>query len=75
MAFESKNFRKVQRVGINTWWQYNTLEDTARTVNTRGYFEDVRERFAVGDWIFCTNSDKGCILHVNEIDPLEMNAT
>lgn len=73
MAFISANLRKVQRVGITTWWQYNKIDDTAKTIGTRGYFEDVRERFAVGDWIFCTASDKGCILHVNEIDPLEMN--
>ena len=73
MAYESRNFRKVQRVGINTWWQYNSLEDTVKTIGTRGYFEDVKDRFAVGDWIFCTGSNNGCILHVNDIDPLEMN--
>jgi hypothetical protein len=75
MAFESRNFRKLQRVGINTWWQYSTLQDTAKTVGGRGYFSEAQDRFAVGDWIFCSGNDKGCVLHVNDIDPLEMNAT
>jgi len=44
-----------------------------KTMGTRGYFEDIKDRFAVGDWIFCTGSNNGCILHVNDIDPLEMN--
>ena len=71
MAFVFKNLRKIN--GDNSiFWNYWTLEDTVLTVKQRNYFEPAKTRFAVGDWIFVTAITGSTILHVDEIDPLEM---
>lgn len=70
MPFKRKDMRVVVK-GPPTIWGYHT-EDTATKVFYRGYFEDFRESLAVGDWIMATTSTGGTILHVDEIDPLEV---
>jgi hypothetical protein len=75
MAFDLMKFRKVQRSGMNTWWSYVNHTDNLNTIKKRDYFENVKDRFAVGDWVFCTASNGGVLLHVDEIDPLEMSVS
>lgn len=52
-------------------WTYCT-EETATKVKTRGYFGPAADQLACGDWIFATTSTGGVMLHVDEIDPLEL---
>jgi len=73
MAFELMKFRKIHRAGLNTWWSYVNHTDTVNDIKQRDYFITIRERFAVGDWLFCTGSNGGVILHVDEINPLELS--
>ena len=73
MAFELMKFRKIHRAGLNTWWSYVSHTDTVNDIKQRDYFITIRERFAVGDWLFCTGSNGGVILHVDEINPLELS--
>ena len=73
MAFELTKFRKIHRAGLNTWWSYVNHTDTVNDIKQRDYFITLRERFAVGDWLFCTGSNGGVILHVDEINPLELS--
>ena len=75
MAFELMKFRKIHKAGINTWWSYSSFTDTVNDIKKRDYFASSRDRFAVGDWIFCTGSNGGVILHVDEINPLELSVT
>lgn len=74
MAFSMKYLHRNNLAGPSRMWSYWTLEDTIMTVKTRNYFEDAKELLAVGDWIFVTASNGGTILHVNEIDPLELDS-
>lgn len=53
-------------------WSYWT-EDTAQQVKMRHYFDASRDILSVGDWVFVTSSTGGIILHVEEIDPLELS--
>jgi len=73
MSFELQSLRKFQKSGMVTWWNYTSVNDTVNTISGRGYFELAQDRFTVGDWIYCTGSNGGCILHVDEITPLEMS--
>jgi exosome complex RNA-binding protein Csl4 len=70
MAFMQKDIHAL----VKSWptiWAYRT-GDTSVQVSKRGYFENFRESLAVGDWIMATTSTGGVILHVDEIDPLEL---
>lgn len=49
-------------------------DDTATKVSKRDYFQEAKEELAVGDWIFSTTSTGGLILHVEEIEPLELGS-
>lgn len=70
MAFLQRNLARISDSSPR-FWSYWT-EDTAAKVKARGYFEPAREILAAGDWIFATTSTGGIILHVDEIDPLEL---
>ena len=70
MAFSPMRMRRLVS-GPPTIWQYWT-EDTAIKVKTKGYFEEFRSVLSSGDWIMATTSTGGVILHVEEIDPLEL---
>ena len=72
MAFQLAKFRKIQKSGLNTWWSYVNHSETIKDIQARDYFSSTRDRFAVGDWIFCTGSTGSVILHVDDINPLEM---
>lgn len=72
MPFKQKDM-KVLVAGPPRLWSYST-EDTATKVLIRGYFEDFVKNLAVGDWIMATTSTGGLVLHVDEIDPLEIGA-
>jgi len=62
---------KLMFNGPTIFWTYFT-DDTATKVSARGYFEDFKSSLGVGDWVFATTSTGGKILHVDEIDPLEL---
>lgn len=70
MPFKRKDMHAFVK-GPSTIWTYRT-DDTANKVFNRGYFEDFGKNLAVGDWIMATTSTGGIILHVDEIDPLEI---
>ena len=70
MAFMQKDIH-ILITGSTTVWSYRT-DDTAVKVSARGYFENFRECLAVGNWILATTSTGGIMLHVDEIDPLEL---
>lgn len=70
MAFSQRHMR-LMLDGPTRFWTYFT-DDTATKVSIRGYFEEFRSALSVGDWIFATTSTGGTILHVEEIDPLEL---
>lgn len=72
MAFVQKGIKTLLD-GPPRLWSYVT-DDTSVKVSSRGYFENFRENLAVGDWIFATTSTGGVILHIEEIDPLELGA-
>jgi len=72
MPFRSQHMQELS-VGITTIWSYWT-DDTATEVKTHGYFEDFRDNLAVGHWILATTSTGGVMLHVDEIDPLELGS-
>ena len=72
MAFERRRL-KIPETGSPRILHYST-DDTATKVSKRDYFEDAKDVLAVGDWIFATTSTGGIILHVDEIDPLELGA-
>tara|TARA_R110000868_G_scaffold9620_7_gene47650 strand:+ start:6286 stop:6519 length:234 start_codon:yes stop_codon:yes gene_type:complete len=74
MTLELAKFRKIQKSGLHTWWSYVNHAETIRDIRARDYFASTRDRFAVGDWIFCTGSTGSVILHVDEINPLELRA-
>ena len=73
MPFKRRDMR-IMINGSPTVWSYFT-EDTATKVLKRNYFDDFKEKLAVGDWIMSTTSTGGLILHVDEIDPLEVVST
>lgn len=70
MPFKRKDMRTLVK-GPPSIWNYHT-DDTATKVSNRGYFDDFKENLAVGDWIMATTSTGGIVLHVDEIDPLEL---
>jgi len=70
MAFSQRYMRPLIN-GSTRFWTYFT-DDTATKVSARGYFEEFKRSLSVGDWIFATTSTGGMILHVEEIDPLEL---
>lgn len=70
MAFVPRNIRILVDSSPRIWSYWT--EDTSVKVRNRGYFEDYRQVLAAGDWIFATTSTGGIILHVDEIDPLEL---
>lgn len=72
MAFDRKGLKTLVP-SIPRILNYRT-EDTATKVSKRGYFEEAQSELAVGDWIFATTSTGGLILHVEEIDPLELGS-
>lgn len=72
MAFIRRNMHNQDTHNISKIWYYRT-DDTALKVSSRNYFEDFTNSLAVGDWIFATTSTGGIILHVDEIDPLELS--
>ena len=72
MAFTQRDMRTLVE-GPPKIWSYRT-QDTAAKVCKRDYFADFRENFAVGDWVLATTSTGGVMLHVDEIDPLELGA-
>lgn len=72
MAFMQRNIYKNDSAELSRIWYYRT-DDTALKVSTRYYFENFKDSLAVGDWIFATTSTGGVILHVDEIDPLELS--
>jgi hypothetical protein len=72
MAFERKGLKTLVE-GSPRILSYIT-DDTATTVSKRYYFQDIRDNLAFGDWIFVTTSTGGVILHVDEIDPLELGS-
>jgi len=71
MPFVPSNLRSVNNPGLQ-FFTYWTLEDTVRAVKHRGYFQDAQPILSVGSWIFVTASNGSCILHVDEIEPLEL---
>jgi hypothetical protein len=72
MSFNPQGMR-VQVFGPPTMWSYRT-EDTHVQVLIRGYFDRFTTKFGVGDWVFVTTSTGSLILHVDEIDPLELSS-
>jgi len=70
MSFELLNLRKAHKSGQVTWWSYNHPTDTTLNINTNDYFNIEKDRFTVGDWLFCTAVNGGCVLHVDSSDPL-----
>jgi hypothetical protein len=73
MSFVFQHLRKINEI-TPTFWSYWSVNDSTVAVKRRNYFEEARNKFAVGDWIFVSASDGGTILHVDEIDPLEIGA-
>jgi hypothetical protein len=71
MGFELKKLR-LMADSVPCLWSYRT-EDTATQVKMRHYFDAARDILSVGDWLFVTSSTGGTILHVEEIDPLELS--
>jgi hypothetical protein len=69
VAFVQKN---LSRVSGTQFWQYWNYDDTIRTIKARDYFFQAKSLLAVGDWIFITATNGSAILHVDEIDPLEL---
>ena len=72
MAFERKGLKTLVE-GSPKILSYIT-DDTATKVSKRYYFQDIRHNLAVGDWIFATTGTGGVILHVDEIEPLELGS-
>lgn len=70
MALVLRNLKKSST--STRFWIYWTLEDSVLTVKKRNYFEEARSLFVVGDWVFITASTGSAILHVDEINPLEL---
>ncbi len=71
MAFVMRNLKKIEN---SNFWSYWTLEDSVLTVKKRDYFDNAKSILAVGNWLFITASTGSCILHVDEIDPLELGS-
>ena len=71
MAFKQRDM-KILVTSYSKIWNYWT-EDSAISICNRGYFDEFSSNFGVGDWIYATTCTGGVILHVDEIDPLEMS--
>ena len=71
MTFELKNF-KILTDTTPRIWSYVAIDEYLSKIKSRDYFLPVRSRLAYSDWIMISCANGSSILHVNDIDPLEL---